>query len=289
MSKSSIKSYKFLTINIKSLDESVEKMVKKNLDLTPPYAFDNIKTDELKYIYNLILERFPANITDIFSIKIIKSIRSNIMREHMIYQHNIIKKNKNIIINKYNSNSNLNLLVIEYNASPLNLLRIIFEEKYKKKLTFIIKNINIINNIDRKQLNWAIQHDVYALINHDEIFSNSIEFENKIKYILDKHNIKYHTQNDLIIEQKKNSGFPTNTPDFLILDNFFINQIKINWIDAKNFYGYYSNYMIASIKKQTKKYIDKWGYGAIVFSLGFSSKLKFNNILIINFDSLNNK
>ena len=31
-----------------------------------------------------------------------------------------------------------------------------------------------------------------------------------------------------------------NTPDFLILSNLEINGIKINWIDAKNFYGAYT-------------------------------------------------
>jgi len=37
--------------------------------------------------------------------------------------------------------------------------------------------------------------------------------------------------------------------------------------------------------KQTEKYINEWNSGAIIFSLGFNSKLQFDNILVIDYNS----
>ena len=84
-------------------------------------------------------------------------------------------------------------------------------------------------------------------------------------------------------EQIKLYGKPINTPDFLILSDLFINDKKINWIDAKNFYGANTFLINKKIKKQVSKYINQYGFGCIMFSLNFSEKLKFNDVLLINF------
>ena len=88
---------------------------------------------------------------------------------------------------------------------------------------------------------------------------NLINFENKIKFVLDKLSIRYKTQLELSDEQIRLEGISYNTPDFLILDELYINGNKINWIDAKNFYGSNTKFMIKKIKSQTKKYIYKCG------------------------------
>jgi len=44
---------------------------------------------------------------------------------------------------------------------------------------------------------------------------------------LDKNNIKYKTQEELVAEQIKNHGVPINTPDFLIKSDLYINGRKI--------------------------------------------------------------
>jgi hypothetical protein len=87
-------------------------------------------------------------------------------------------------------------------------------------------------------------------------------------------------------EQMKNNNYPTNTPDFFILDDLNINGVKINWIDAKNFYGSNCKFIKNKIKKQTDKYLKEWGSGSIIFKLGFNSKLNFPGILLINYNSL---
>jgi hypothetical protein len=176
-------------------------------------------------------------------------------------------------------------LSTKYDGSPLNLLRLIFMDKYGKKLTQLIVKNKIISLADSKQLDIAVSNDLYALINQDEVLKKSTDFELKIQKILDSMNIRYKTQNDLAKEQIAKSNIATNTPDFLILDRLFINGQRITWIDAKNFYGLNTQYLKKRIKHQTKKYLDEWGSGAIIFNLGFCSELKMDNILFIDYYS----
>lgn len=277
-----------IEFKINSLDNSIEKMVLEKLNKKPPESYDKINPNELNQIYKQIKNNFTESQTKYFSTQIILSIRANWMREHMVNTHRkIILKEKSIIAD-YNLGIDLIKLVAKYDGSPLNLLRIIFQHKYHKKLTKIITNKKILNPHDKSQLDWAVLHDAYALINQDEILVKSNEFEEKIGCVLDKLNIKYKTQSDLVSEQISQSNKVTNTPDFFILDDLYINGNKINWIDAKNFYGSKSKFMIKKIKAQTQKYIDTWGSGAIIFNLGFNSELNISNILMVDFVSFEN-
>jgi len=276
---------KKFNIQINPLDSLIEKMVCKQIDKNPPESYSKMDPDSLDKVYNLIMNSFPKEKTENFSPKIILSIRANLMRYHMTRTHKSIQAKKNEISHDYNNGVGIKKLVTKYDGSPLNLLRLIFQTKYNAKLTKIINNPDILEPIDKSQLQWAIDNDAYALINQNKILTKSNEFEDKIKEILDKLNIQYKTQVELADEQIKENNIATNTPDFQIQSDFYINGIKINWIDAKNFYGSNSNFIVKKLKSQTKKYIDKWGYGSIIFNLGFNSELEFANILLIDFKS----
>ena len=278
-----------ISINLNPLDFQVEKYIIKNLNLSPPTSYAKMNQNELDELYNHITKKFSKTYFENFNkdiiLSIILSIRGNLMRTHMIIYNKNITSNEINIINDYENGINIIELVTKYDSSPLNILRLIFKNKYKIKLSQIITYDNILNKRDKKQLDIAIKNDAYALINQDEILKKSGEFEEKIEKILNLLNIKYKTQNDLAVEQIKKNNNPINTPDFLILDNFYINGIKINWIDAKNFYGMNSKFTKKKIKSQTDKYINKWGIGAIIFSISFCSKLNFENILLIDYNS----
>ena len=158
-------------------------------------------------------------------------------------------------------------------------------KKYNNKLVKLISNPEKLSEYDLNQLNLAIENDVYALIDQSQIHTDSLEFENTIKKILDKYNIKYKTQEELAEEQIKLHGKAINTPDFLISSDFYINDRKINWIDAKNFYGSNIPFVSEKIKKQTEKYLNTWGPGSVIFSLNFNEKLHYNNILLVDYQS----
>ncbi len=62
----------------------------------------------------------------------------------------------------------------------------------------------------------------------------------------------------------------------------YIDNIKINWIDAKNYYGADISFIKKSINKQVLKYNQKYGFGCIIFKLGFNDKLNVNNTLLLD-------
>lgn len=273
------------------LNYNIEKYICLKLDLSPYKSYAPMSEKEIEHIYQKVLNKFTTTSTPIpkyFCKEIILSIRANLMRNHMIVNHKKVLSQKYNIISDYGNGMGILELSTKYDGSPLNLLRLIFAEIYEKKLTQLIKKNKILNSRDKKELEVAVSNDLYALINQDEVLKKSTDFELKIQKILDSNNIRYKTQEQLAQEQIKKSNVAINTPDFLILDDLFINGKKINWIDAKNFYGLNTPYIRKRIKHQTKKYLDAWGPGAIIFNLGFSSKLIIDDILFIDFYSFEN-
>lgn len=277
-----------LNFLINPLDSSIEKYICSKLDLRPYKSYSKMSEKEINKIYNKVINyaKFRnLKIPDYFCPEIILSIRANLMRSHMIVNHIKVLSNESKIIEDYTNGIGVLELSTKYDGSPLNILRLVFYKKYKKKLTQLIKKKKILSKRDLEQLNIAISNDLYALVNQDEILKKSTEFELKIQKILDNLGIRYKTQEQLAQEQIQESDKATNTPDFLILDDLWINGEKINWIDAKNFYGLNTPYLKKRIKHQIKKYLDVWGFGSIIFSLGFCSKLKINGILFIDYNS----
>lgn len=200
------------------------------------------------------------------------------MKNYIINNYNNLVRNSNYILKKYKSNVHVLELSKLYDISPLTIMRFIFKKLYNKKLTTNFENIN---NHDNEQLQIAIQNDIFSPIEQVNTSDEAIAFEKKIETnILIKNKIKYKTQEELTIEQIKKYDKAINTPDFLILSDFYINGNKINWIDAKNFYGSNVPFVVNKIKKQVKKYIDSYGSGCIIFNLGFNDSFKISNIFI---------
>lgn len=276
------------SVEIIPLDYNIEKYICSKLNLNPYKSYAKMSEKEIDYLYEKVINKFSntsITLPEYFCKEIILSIRANLMREHMIKTHKKVISFKLNIIKDYDNGMDILKLSTKYDGSPLNLMRLIFMDKYKNKLTQLIKKNNIMNSRDKKQLDISISNDLYALINQDEILKKSCNFELKIQNKLDLLGIRYKTQEQLAKEQIKKSNIATNTPDFLILDDLFINGKKIKWIDAKNFYGLNTQYIIKRIKHQTKKYLDAWGAGSIIFNLGFCSELKINDILFIDYYS----
>jgi hypothetical protein len=88
-------------------------------------------------------------------------------------------------------------------------------------------------------------------------------------------------------EQIITHGKAFSTPDFLIESELLINGNQIKWIDAKNFYGSNINFVKSKINEQTKKYINNYGNGSIIFNLGFNDSYSNPNILFLSWNSFN--
>ena len=217
--------------------------------------------------------------------KIIVSINSSFMKNYIIEHYNNLSKYSNNIIKGYN-NMDVLKLSEKYDLSPVSIIKLIFEKKYNVKLSKIAKNIKILNDYDKKQLYTATSNDAYYTLDQTNQQHDAINFEKKVEEFLIKNNIKYSTQEQLAEEQIKKYGKAINTPDFFIKSEFSIDGKKIHWIDAKNFYGANIRFIKNKIIKQTKKYIDTYGDGCIVFNLGYNEMLKINNVLFVSYEDL---
>ena len=73
------------------------------------------------------------------------------------------------------------------------------------------------------------------------------------------------------------------TPDFLLLDDVFINGQKVSWIDCKCYYGSASMgvYGERSLQRVGQDYPEKFGPGAIIFAFGFCEALKVEGSAVL--------
>jgi hypothetical protein len=234
-------------------------------------------------IANKVHEKYRVSIDP----KIIVSINSSFMKNYIIEHYNNLSKYSNKILNDYN---NINVLKLseKYDLSPVTIIKFIFEKKYNMKLNKITKNIKILNDYDKKQLYTATSNDAYYTLDQTNQQQESINFEKKVEEFLIKNNIKYSTQEQLTKEQIEKYGNAINTPDFLIESEFSIDGMKIHWIDAKNFYGANIRFIKNKIIKQTRKYIETYGDGCIVFNLGHNEILKIDNVLCVSYQDILN-
>jgi len=213
---------------------------------------------------------------------IIGSIKSLYIKEKIIFNHHRITKQIDYITNLYTSDSdryNIYILSQLYDYPAIYLLKLILGKKYsfhKDKINKLFENTNTnpnIDNIDKENISIAKEIDEYSIVNEKLQLIEATNFEIIVENLLKKFNIKYQTQEDLTKEQILLYGHAVCTPDFLLSTPVLLDGILIKWIDAKNFYGGNSKFLFKKIKDQTKKYIDRYGDGCIIFRHGYSKKL----------------
>lgn len=269
-----------ININIDPIHKDIEKKLSDAVVIKGNYKKLNDKQIDKLERY-IIKKKLNLTIADILS------MRSSYMSMKIMINNRRLVNSISKTYKLYKQNITLKEISKKYDLSPIPLIKNIFYKmKYSKeevKNFFYQKNLNKLNDFDIKQLNFAIDNDIFNKVIQTEQIEYSEKFELQVEDFLKKNKIKYKTQNELSEEQINKYGRAINTPDFLILSDLFINNKKINWIDAKNFYGANTYLIKKKIKKQVKKYIDKYGYGAIFFSLNFSDQLKLNDILLISY------
>lgn len=270
-----------LTLKITTLPKTIQNSIVQQILYRTPTTYKFLTEDELNEISANSKISYPnAN-------KVILSIKSSTIAQHLMYESSKINKKTRWILNDYNNNVNIITISITYDYSPLNLMRLIVQQKYGVKLAYATKS-NMLSEYDKGQIESAFENDNYAVLDMSEQIKLGDEFEKLIQLKLDSLGIKYLTQNELVDKQLKEFGKRISTPDFQILSDLYIDGLKINWIDAKNFFGIDNNFNANKIKKQTKKYLDDVGTGLIIFSLGFTDTLKTNGVLFCDYDGFQN-
>tara|TARA_B100000575_G_scaffold266448_1_gene243786 strand:+ start:2045 stop:2926 length:882 start_codon:yes stop_codon:yes gene_type:complete len=282
-----------------SFPYKLEKKIKEIL--VKPGIYTKLTDEEIDEIKKLI----NKNNKLIASNAIIRSIRSAYINERELTNVINYKKKKNKIIKEYYKNNNVFIISKKYDVSPIRIIKLLLKKHHvsnnninkilllvsKKKYDMIKKkypfNINFLKNIKK-----VIDNDIFNTTKQDIIKEYATKFEKKIEYSIDNiYKLKYKTEDQLKEEQKIKYGRAILTPDIYLISELYINNIKINWIDAKNYYGANTKIIVRNLKKQIDKYYKILGSGAIVFSLGYSSELNniFNNnkIILLSFNDFN--
>jgi len=246
------------------------------------------KINKYNKLYNLKL-----------NINIMYSIRSAYMSEKiMMNNHKLIRKNKQLY-NVYNQGMNILQISQKYDFAPILILKqILYKLKLSKSNTKDIFHLYLNNKQDHLQKKYklnnriinqiplALNNDIFNRIDQSKSIKNSENFEVILGKYLTNKGVVFKTQDILVKEQIKKYGRPISTPDFLINSELLINGKNIRWIDAKNFYGANTKIIRRSTRKQIQKYINNYGFGCIVFSMNFSDKLNFENVILIDFNEL---
>lgn len=279
----------FFNKNKNIIPNDIENQIIKLINTKPPTCYKKLSNEEINKIKCDIINNNEFS-KYLINLEQVKSIRSAYIKNKMIKRHSFLLAKTNNIIRDYNNKMNILEISKKYDGSPLNIIRIILlKNNSKSKVKNLFNNPEKLNSYDYEQFAIAKENDDFALVNQDDIQAQSLEFEKIIEDKLIQLEIKYKTQEDLSTEQIELYGKPINTPDFLILSELTINEHKIKWIDAKNFYGSNINFVKSKIKSQTQKYLEKYGNGCIIFNLGFNdSYLLDENILFLSWNTWNN-
>jgi hypothetical protein len=201
------------------------------------------------------------------------SLRSAVLQHKARQRHWYLKVNVKKLFQEYNRGMSIVHIAKRYDIPPMNVLRqMLSNMNYSKaKMKRGFKNPKEeFEEREIREFYAADAVDCVSTSNQDEILKKAEAFEMAIESILVQMNVSFVTQKDLEREQQCEFGKPFVTPDFLILDDLYVNGQRIRWIDAKAFYGSNIKSQISDTARQMKRYIELWGVGSIIFLRGYN-------------------
>lgn len=160
---------------------------------------------------------------------------------------------------------------------------------FKKERKRIIKSLlyegdkdhinEFLSNHEYVQLEEAKKNDI---IGHSGLIKNSApqEWEDKVMNYLNEQHINYLSE-EMLRERDARS-----TPDCLVLDDLYINNHSIHWLEIKSSFasGLKENRYIQrkTLFNQVERYRQQFGSGAVVLKNGFSDAIKLENTLLLD-------
>lgn len=217
------------------------------------------------------------------------NLRRQLLRMSIWLNSKRIELNMEKIFKEYSNGKAVIELANEHNFPPVSMMRLIL--KHQGMDGFQVKealdlSVNQLSPRDREQLAKAKKNDsVYksdaVIFQPPHVFTRSTQLEGLVANFIRSKGIRFCTEDDLKIRQKVALGRAMLTPDILFTDPVVINGVPIRWIDTKNFYG--AHLVDKSIwKRQVKSYVDEWGPGAIVYSMGFSGMASMPGVIMLD-------
>ena len=225
------------------------------------------------------------------------SLRRHLLRNKAMKRSGKLK-HLSPIQEMYSTSKSVLAVAKHFEQPPMSILRVLFKKKYGLSITKIFNNPDVLDAQDYDEFKTAQEHDFIEGIDPNIILKQSLEYENVVESWLRAQNVSYKTQDDILRESHLEKGkeigkgkekghlhLPLLTPDFLIESKCSIGGKPINWIDAKNFYGTKKSFLYSKLVKQAKKYVNAFGPGAMVFSLGCSDEVSVKRVIMCQLNS----
>jgi len=263
----------------------INHLVTRSNDYSP---VDSKKKSMVLTILEKINSVYKTNIT----VKQYISIRSVVIKQKIIKNYHILNHKISKITKEYNDKIDIMDLSVKYDFPPVNLLkniflqngldaikiRQIFKNKYDPKL--------FLSERDLIQYNCAEKNDANSVSN--QIITAKFAMNNELLVVnfFKKIGIICMTQDELASEQIKEYGKVIITPDILFIDPVYINNVRVHWIDYKNYVGTDIKFIFASNFEQATRYNKKYGPGALCYHNSFVDNIMIPNTMMLDADAL---
>jgi hypothetical protein len=243
-------------------------------------------------------------------IETLQSIRQKLLIEKAMVGHERLQKNAGEVCRRYEAGEGILDLARQFQAPPVACMREVLKKrglsKDRVKKALRQGSLSLSEPRDREERDLACLHDSVTGVDQDTQALESGQFEKRLEAFLLQHKVAFKTQADLMRQPSVGAaGKPSLTPDFLITSSCLIGGRTVKWIDAKNYFGVgagtegggltpgprqgTSRFMLRKTVQQTSKYVERFGAGAVVYSLGVASSHTDelgSDVAVFDFDTL---
>eukprot|EP01083_Nonionella_stella_P007291 21093_1 len=214
------------------------------------------------------------------------SFRMALLQQKAMHNHLHLQRKSKNLQNRFDKGECILSLSARVDCPPVNVFRAILsthkewsKERIKKSLRDPQKYLK---GRLLTQFALAEANDAVSCVNQGRLHDYAEAFERIFEDWLTEKGISFVTQAQLQKEQVESFGVQKATPDFLFIDEFVINGCSLRWIDCKAFFGSSTSFNLKKMKQQTKKYIDLWGDGGVLFLQGHSEALDVKGCTMMN-------
>ncbi|MDP6870192.1 MAG: TPD domain-containing protein [Candidatus Poseidoniaceae archaeon] len=212
------------------------------------------------------------------------SLRSALLQQKTVYSHGILQSRGRQLLRLYREGVGIVDLSKKFDFPPMNIFRVILKEMgwSKSRIKETLRTPSKFKERERKEFEAAEAADRVSNVDQSETHERADLFEEILADWFEEQGVRLRRQPEMVKEQMIEHGRPVNTPDLLFMDHVKINGKSVSWIDAKHFYGADVDFQRKKIMKQTARYVDSWGQGALVFRHGFCSNIHVPGTVLLD-------
>ena len=212
------------------------------------------------------------------------SLRSALLQQKTVYTHGRLQSRGKSLVRLYREGVGIVDLSIRYDFPPMNVFRVVLKEMgwSKARIKETLRSPSKFKQRERDEFEKAEAADRVSNVDQSETHERADIFEEILADWFEEQGVRLRRQPEMVKEQTAEHGRPINTPDLLFLDHVEINGEPVSWIDAKHFYGADVDFQRKKITKQSTRYVESWGQGALVIRHGFCSNIHIPGTVLLD-------